>query len=236
MYAGRVRSVVQALTGGFGGDTVNIVLAHLTVASGEPVMGGGERAAHTIFDYIVPPQVFPTSTHYAALGHLHKAHRIDGPCPIWYSGSPLHLDFGEASDGKHVLLVEAAPGTPAKVERLPLTRGRRLRTLRGTLDELRSVSQDVGDAYLRVVVEEPARAGLADEVRETFPNAVDVSVARDREEAGELDWDVDRLQASADELLAEYLDYRDVDDPDVVALFRELWDEVLHPEEDDDAA
>jgi DNA repair protein SbcD/Mre11 len=235
-YAARCRAIVEALTAGFTRDTVNLVVAHLTVASGEPVMGGGERAAHTIFDYIVPPQIFPTSAHYVALGHLHKAHRIDGPCPIWYSGSPLHLDFGEASDGKHALLVEASPGTPARVERLALRSGRRLRTLRGTLDELRERAHEVGDDHLRIVVEEPARAGLADEVRDRFPNAVDVTIARDREEDGALDWDVEQLTASADELLADYLTYRDVDDPALVGLFRELWDEVTADEGRDDAA
>ena len=45
------------------------------------VMGGGERSAHTVFEYAVPATAFPGSAHYVALGHLHRAQRIAGACP-----------------------------------------------------------------------------------------------------------------------------------------------------------
>ena len=48
--------------------------------------------------------------------------------------------------------------------------------MRGTLDELRARGRAVGDAWLRVVVREPTRAGLADDVRALLPRAVDVRV------------------------------------------------------------
>jgi exonuclease SbcD len=90
---------------------------------------------------------------------------------------------------------------------------------------------DVGDDWLRVVVDEPAHAGLADEVREALPNAVQVipravDAGPERERAA-------RLGRSPDELFAEYLAEQDVDDPRLVTLFRELHDELS---EADDAA
>ncbi len=232
-YADRVRRVIAALTAGFADDAVNVVLAHLTVASGQPVMGGGERAAHTIFDYVVSPGSFPATASYVALGHLHKAHRIPGQAPIWYSGAPLALDFGEVDEPRGVLLVEAAPGVPAKVEKVPLTAGRRLRTVTGTLEQLRGLADELDDAWLRVRVQEPARAGLADEVRAVLPHAVDVSVVdpdAPPDEGDEEPWGMDDFHRSPVELVAEYLRSVNVDDERLTTLFHELLEDAHAPD------
>ena len=52
--------------------------------------------------YAVPATVFPTSAHYVALGHLHRAQQVLGPCPVRYSGSPLAVDFGEEENAPSV--------------------------------------------------------------------------------------------------------------------------------------
>ena len=57
------------------------------------VLGGGERSAHTIFEYSVPALASPGHVSYVALGHLHRMQRVPGPAPLWYSGSPLQLDL-----------------------------------------------------------------------------------------------------------------------------------------------
>ncbi len=230
-YADRVRRVIAALTDGFTPDAVNVVLAHLTVASGQPVMGGGERAAHTIFDYVVAPGAFPASASYVALGHLHKSHRIAGAAPLWYSGAPLALDFGEVDEPRGVLRVDVEPGLPADVQKIELSAGRRLRTLTGTIDELRALvdAGEVGDAWLRVRVEEPGRAGLADEVRAFLPDAVDVSVVRPDddpvvEELGE--WGMEDFHRSPVELVGEFLASEGIDDPRLTTLFHELLEDA----------
>ena len=228
-YADRAGRILDALTAGFGPDTVNIVAAHLTVASGQPVLGGGERTVHSILDYVLPPQVFPPTAQYVALGHLHQPHRIPGPCPIWYCGSPLALDFGEReTTHKSVLLVEAEPGLPASVEEVRLVSGRRLRTVTGTVEELRA-RDDLDDAHLRVVVTEPERAGIADEVREALPNAVDVRRQRDDEnpDTDDPDFDLDDLTRSPVELFAEYLAEERIDDPRLQTMFNDLLEDVL---------
>ena len=73
-----------------------------------------------------------------ALGHLHLTQKMPGGAPIWYSGAPIQVDFGEAGAGKHVLVIEAAPGRPAAIEQIPLTSGEQLRTLTGTFAELQA--------------------------------------------------------------------------------------------------
>jgi len=175
-YGERMRLLVQALTAGFRADAVNIVVAHLFAMGG--VLGGGEREAQTILDYAVSATAFPPSAQYVALGHLHRSQVIAGPCPIRYAGSPLQLDFGETADRKSVLLAEAHPGRPVEVREHPLTAGRRLRTLDGTLDEVLDRAGTTGDDFLRVRLREAPRVGLAEAVREAFPDCVDVQVLR----------------------------------------------------------
>lgn len=224
-YDQQVRDVVGALTGGFRTDAVNLVMAHLTVLGG--TFGGGERAAQSIFEYAVPAVVFPADAHYVALGHLHRRQVLAAPAPVHYSGAPLAVDFGEQDNSGVVLLVEASPTTPARVSEIPITAGRRLRTVHGAVAELAALVDTVGDDLLRVWVREPARAGLREEVTELLPNALEVRIHPDFAAP---------LQASRPaggpgerspvELFHEYLGTRAVDDPRVEALFARFLDEA----------
>src|SRR4051794_38923808 len=174
-YAERMARLIARLTAGFGPSSVNVLVAHGTVTGAR--FGGGEREAQSIFDYHVPATVFPISATYVALGHLHRTQEVPARCPAWYSGSPLAVDFGEEAAAPSVLVVDAVPGAPARVRPVELTAPRRLRTVTGTVAELAAAAPGVGDALLRVVVTEPARAGLGDEVRALLPNAIDIQVA-----------------------------------------------------------
>jgi DNA repair protein SbcD/Mre11 len=224
-YADRVVRILGSLTAGFGTGAINLVAGHLMVMGG--TMGGGERGAHTVFDYWVPATAFPASAQYVALGHLHRAQRLPGPAPLHYCGSPLQLDFGETANEPAVNLVDVRPGLPAEVTPVPLTAGRRLRTLRGTVVDVLAAAQHVPeDDHLRVVLDEKPRAGLADEVRERLPAAVEVVLAlRDAEAAAPVDHD--RLGRTPQDLFREYLAERDVADDRLVALFDELVDEAV---------
>ncbi len=162
-----------------------------------------------------------------ALGHLHRAQRIDAPAPAWYAGSPIQVDFGEELDAKHALVVETAPGVPARVDKRVLHSGWTLRTLSGTVEELRAAARDTGDAWLRVVVREPARAGLADEVRALLPRAVDVRIDRDARRRRRPRHEHAPWTQRARDLFAEYLTFEGVEDTRVLRLFERLHDDVL---------
>ncbi len=221
-YEDRVRRVVGRLTDHMEADTVNILAGHLTVYGA--TAGGGEREAH-IFGYAVPASVFPGHLSYVALGHLHRQQRVPHPGAVWYSGSPMQLDFGEVDDRKGVLLVEAAAGQPSRVTEVPITTGRRLASLRGTLDEVLARADDVGDAYVKVVLTEPARVGLADEVRSAIPDAVEVTLARPDPGGPRVPF-APRKSLDPKDAFARYLDDCDVNDPAVRTLFAELLGEV----------
>jgi exonuclease SbcD len=224
-YAERMKRITAALCAGFDDDAVNIVAAHAMVQGG--AVGGGERSAHTIFEYSVPAQAFPVDAHYVALGHLHRTQRIDGPCPIWYPGSPLQMDFGEERDTKQVLVIDAEPGKPVDVTQVPLESGRRFRTVKGTMAQLEAAVGEGNDDFVRVIVQEPARVGLADEIRELFPECVDIRIeAPDLGEDGPGPTDHDADQRSPTELFADYLTAQSIDDDRLTALFAELLEQA----------
>jgi DNA repair protein SbcD/Mre11 len=224
-YADRVVRILGALTERFRADTINLVVAHLMVMGG--TMGGGERGAHTVFDYWVPATAFPASAQYVALGHLHRRQQLAGPAPLHYCGSPLQLDFGETANDPAVNVVDVHPGLPADVRTVALTAGRRLRTVRGTLADVVDGTAVAADDHLRVVVDEPARAGLADEVRSLLPNTVEVVLAPAQDAGPGPTSDPERLRRTPHDLLTEYLSEHDAHDERVVALFDELADDLI---------
>lgn len=223
-YVDRMTAIIDALCQDLSADDVNIVVGHVMVHGGE--VGGGERSAHTVFDYSIPSQAFPTSLSYVALGHLHRHQKLPAAAPVWYSGSPIQLDFGEVDDRKGVLLVEAEPGKPSRVEFRPLTRGRRLRVLKGTLAQVEAGAADIPESdYVRVVLDETGRVGLADTVRHLVPQAVEV-VIDPRRKSDQSSGRPDRSGRSHSELFGEYLREVDAFDERVVKLFDELVEEA----------
>jgi exonuclease SbcD len=221
-YADHLRRLVTALTQDFRADEVNLFTGHLTVVGGK--VGGGEREVHTVADYAVPAAIFPPTTSYVALGHLHRAQAITGPCPIRYSGGPLAVDFGEEDHTPSVAIVDVAAGVPARARTVPLTAAVPLKTLRGSLEQLAKAEVD-DRAWLRVFVTEPARAGLRAEVADLFPRAVQIHIdpvmradeAKPRER---------RSGRSPGELFTAYLQEAGHDDPAVAGLFAKLYEDT----------
>jgi exonuclease SbcD len=228
-YDDQIRRLVDALTSDFGADTVNLAMSHLTCVGG--LFGGGERAAQSIFEYSVAAGIFPVSAHYVALGHLHRRQSLPAHCPVHYSGSPIAVDFGEQDNTSVVCLVEATPSTPARVTDIPVTAGRRLRTVRGAVAELEALASSFGDDYLRVWVREPARAGLREAVAGILPNALEVRI--DPEFAAPVK--AGRAEAAdvmrpPGQLFADYCAAVSVADSRVAKLFADLHDEVISAE------
>src|SRR5205085_5029700 len=138
------------------------------------------------------------------------------------SGSPLQLDFGETRDDKSVAVVDAAPVQPAVVRAVPLDAGRRLSNVHGTPAELTEQAGTFGEDFLRVVVREQRRAGLADEVRELLgENAVDIRVEAEATAARPRDTGP-RTSRTHHEMFAEFLTERGHEDPRMLALFDDL--------------
>ena len=229
LYADRAADVIASLCQDLPSDAIRLFAGHLTVTGG--TVGGGEREAHTVFDYEVPATAFPKRLHYVALGHLHRAQRIKGRTSIGYSGSPLQLDFGETSDVKSVNVVELGVRRPPRVDIVPLRKGKRLRTIRASMKQIEALQGKHPNAYLQILVDEPPQVGLADRVRELLPNAVDVR-ARPRTSGDEEEGPRERpslAHRSPQELFELYLDERGEGDERLQQLFDELVEELHAP-------
>jgi exonuclease SbcD len=227
-YADRVRHMIDRLCATFRPDAVNVIAAHAYVRGG--MGGGGERVTHLIEEYFVTPASFPATASYVALGHLHRRQRIDAGVPVWYCGSPIQVDFGDDSDPRGAIVVEATAGLPPRVEFVALSTPARLATIRGSLAELPSLAAASGADYLRVVVDEPARPGLADEVRAVVPNAVDIGIVPPRRASLEPPSAHDHAHRSPHDLFVDYLDSAGADrDPALLRLFDDLHEEAILP-------
>ncbi|MEV6690874.1 exonuclease SbcCD subunit D [Micromonospora sp. NPDC051196] len=225
-YADHLGRILARLTEGFTEpDRVHLVTAHLTVVGA--ATGGGERDAHTVMGYAVPATVFPGTAHYVALGHLHRAQRVQGPCPVRYSGAPLAVDFGEQENVPSVTLVEVTATTAAQVREVPVAAATALHTVRGTLAHLAEITPPEG--WLRVYVREQPRAGLREEVQELFPRALEIRIDPELVPApGSGTRVAQRSGRSPRQLFADYLDSRGHADDGVRDLFDELLEEVEH--------
>jgi exonuclease SbcD len=223
-YADRTYKLIQHLCQDMQDDSINLFAGHAMVHGG--VLGGGERSAHTIFEYSIPSTAFPPHLHYVALGHLHRAQRIPGQCPIWYSGSPLPLDFSETDEEKSINLVEANPGVPATIETIAIKAGKQLKTLRGNLLELSTMAETQSDDLLRILIDADPTPGLADQVRDLFPQAIDVRILRKAEKKQVQEGQQKLLERSPQELFAKYLQAGGIYDEALVKLFNQLLEEI----------
>ncbi|PYP90084.1 MAG: exonuclease sbcCD subunit D [Candidatus Angelobacter sp. Gp1-AA117] len=174
-YSENVAAMCRRLAQSFSPDTVNILAAHLFAFGAET--SGSERAIHVAQPLAVSPSRFPTTAQYIALGHIHKPQEITCPTRGCYAGSPLQLDFGERGQQKRVVLVDVEAGQPASIDSIPLASGRQLREITGSVEELKNQAGAVRDDFLKLIVKtETQIPGIADELREIFPNALEVRV------------------------------------------------------------
>jgi exonuclease SbcD len=228
-YAERIGGMMAVLARGFGGSTVNLMMGHLFLNGAET--SGSEWSVHVGLPYAVPPARIPATAQFVALGHLHRAQDVPGsPAPARYSGSPLQLDFGERDQCKSVTIIEARAGFPATAETIPLTAGRRLREVTGTLEQLKSQAVDFGDDYLRVFVEiAQPMAGLADQVRAFLPNAVQVRPKFPDLPLAESSGVASKNLTPEQQFGEWHVRHHQVAPPDaLLTVFREVREEALH--------
>jgi exonuclease SbcD len=173
--------LIKALCGPLDPKKCTVFAGHLFVSGSK--LGGGERSLTVGQIYGVTPQAMP-QVQYVALGHVHRPQRIPGSAvPACYAGSLLQLDFGEREQKKTVAVIDLIPGKPAAVREIPLTAGRQLLDVSGTMEELATYRTTKDSAFLRATLKcDGPRPGLADEVRDRLPNAIEVRLEYPRRE------------------------------------------------------
>ena len=223
-YSERIGAMCEALTQSFSSQTVNLLLGHMYVDGAHT--SRSEREIHVAKPYAVQAQRFPSTAHYIALGHLHRPQEISSPSRAMYAGSILQLDFGEREQQKRVVLIDARPGKPASIENCPLTSGRQLREVTGTLEQLQAASQDFGDDWLKVTMQvDKPTPGIADTVRDLLPNALEVRLDYPRTEPEA----IEIAGAEPFDLFSLYYSGQKGAEPpeEVATLFRTLYEEAM---------
>lgn len=218
-----------------------LLVAHPMVQNA--TLDASERPVHVTPDYAVPVDVFPDDVlDYVALGHVHECQRIPHGCPVWYAGAPLDMEFRPGAVERGGLLVDIQERRNPEVTFVPLRAARRLVTFRGSLEELAEEAPDLQGAHVRVVLEGvDSRIGLADDVRELLPSAVDIAVAASPRTGGiRPEGEASTSEALSGDPLRLFSAYaRDVgiEDEAVEATFSELLAEVQEAEgEGEDAS
>ena len=228
-YADGVAEILRAASATFDAGTVNILATHIFVDNARvATVDGSERKLHIGQTYGVTAASLPSTPQYIALGHVHEPQDIlDAPVPTAYSGSLLQLDFGERGQQKVARIIDAVPGQPVTHTAVSLSKGRPLAELRGSLDEVLAQADDHRETHLRVYLDvERPEPGIAERVRDALPNAVDVQLDYDPEEA---EGAAEALgQLSATELFTRYYQATHGAEPvpELLALFEELLAEV----------
>ncbi len=156
-----------------------VVVAHAFVTGG--LSSASERDIRVGGIGDVPASVF-AGLSYVALGHLHGQQTITTGVglragTIRYSGSPLAFSFSEWRQAKSVTLVEIDEAGLVTTTKLPTPVPRRLREVRGRLDDLLARAgtdlAGLADAWVRVVLTDTARpVAPMERLREKWPHTL----------------------------------------------------------------
>ena len=172
-YGDAMKAVLSRLVQRLDPSACNILLSHCFVTgaavsdSESPLFIGGSGE--------VDPGLFQDFD-YVALGHLHRAQRAGGE-QIRYAGSPLKYSFDEEKHNKSVTLIDTGAGCSAR--QIPLSPLRDMRTVTGSLEELRRQAEadqtrEAREDFIYAVLKGPPVFEPMSRLREFYPNVLGV--------------------------------------------------------------
>lgn len=155
-----------------GAEIPIVAMGHLFTAGGQTVDGDGVRELYIGSLAHVTSAIFPACIDYLALGHLHVAQLVNASEVMRYSGSPLPMGFGEASQVKSVCLVEFKGRVPT-VALIKVPAFQQLERIRGGWEDLSArilaLTASQSQAWLEVIYEGEEVAG---DIRERLEKAI----------------------------------------------------------------
>jgi len=166
-----LRRTLQTARGGIAPGVRSLAIAHAFVTGAEP--SESERTLAVGDAGMVSSAVFQGFS-YAALGHLHRAQIVGGDERVRYSGAPLSYSFGEKSQ-KEVVLIELDADGDARSKPIPVTVGRSVATVRGTLDELLGATGNDTDWVRVELTNTHPVADAHRRLRDNFPHLVEIA-------------------------------------------------------------
>ncbi|MBW8016192.1 MAG: exonuclease subunit SbcD [Planctomycetes bacterium] len=134
-------------------DIPIIAMGHLFTSGGKTIDGDGVRELYVGSLAHMGKDVFPSTIDYLALGHLHIPQCVGGSKHIRYCGSPIPMGYGEATQGKKVIVVEFNSTTPS-IQELQVPCFQPLERIVGSLDDiltrLEQLKHDKSNAWLEI--------------------------------------------------------------------------------------
>jgi exonuclease SbcD len=224
-----------------GAELPVVAMGHLYTAGGQTVDGDGVRELYIGSLARVSAEIFPECFNYLALGHLHSPQKVSGAETRRYSGSPLHLGFGEAKQQKSVCRIEFH-NSAASVQLIAVPVFQQLERVKGDWNYIAKrifeLSADSAAMWIEVIYEgdeiigdlrerlEAAIAGTHIEILRVRNNRI-IIVSGTSEDGKTLD------DMSADEVFKCCLVAHKVPEEQHPALFRAYSDTLLSLDEDD---
>ncbi len=95
----------------------------------------------------IEAKAFPEVFDYVALGHIHRPQVVGKDKRIQYSGSLIPVSFSEIKDEKVVKIVEFDEKKKMTVEALAVPVFRRLKTVKGSLEEVQKKLENLHEKY-----------------------------------------------------------------------------------------
>ena len=114
-----------------------VAMGHLFTAGGKTQEGDGVRDLYVGSLAHISAHLFPDTIDYLALGHLHIPQKIGKSETRRYSGSPLAMSFGEATQQKIIVSVQFSSQTKQpEVNEIAIPSFQKLCQIRGNLAEI----------------------------------------------------------------------------------------------------
>ena len=115
---------------------------------------------------------------YAALGHIHKNQKI-GKHNVVYSGTPLKYSVSELNHDKVMPLISLGKKGEVEIENVPLVPARDLRQIRGTLDQIMTMSKNdpncMEDFIDVILTDEDEVMDAMATLRSVYPNVLKIT-------------------------------------------------------------
>ncbi len=150
----------------------SILVAHAFVQGGQ--ISESERPLSIGGLDTVDASVFSTFN-YVALGHLHRPQAV-GQAHIQYAGSPMKYSTSEIDHNKSFTQIDMDANGACQMERIPITTGRNLVRITGTIDALLTEPQDANadDLIVAHLLDKGPVHDAMNRLRGRWPNTVHI--------------------------------------------------------------
>ena len=198
-YYAKVCEYAEVLRQHLANSVPIIATGHLFVTGGKTLKDDGVRELYVGSLAQFGANDFPTNIDYLALGHLHLPQIIAGQANHRYSGSPIPMGFGEASQQKIIIEADINVGK-VMINEIPIPKFQRLERIDGDLNAIKLALTNLINENQSIWVEVDYNAheivtNLQHELQEMVVNS-----------------QVELIKVHNSQLLAQVLSFADYDD------------------------